>query len=94
MGGFLARSGKLALQSCLLGGSRAGSVLGAGLLHLLPPVSHHSGTRNNQRKLQGRWAEKLWLFLLLRSKETVPGWATGICSGAKDSSLGHRQACT
>lgn len=38
--------------------------------------------------------KKQWLFLLLSGNEAVTTWVTGICSGAKDSNLVHRQACT
>lgn len=38
--------------------------------------------------------KKQWLFLLLSGNEAVIMWVTGICSGAKDSNLLHRQACT
>lgn len=57
-------------------------MLGAGL-HMLPPVYHHSDTRSNQKKLQGWWTKKLWLFLLLCGNKAVIGCVKGIAVGPR-----------
>ena len=63
---------------------------GAGLFHLsliMPILKTGESCRGGRQ-------EETMAVLLLSGNETVTLWVKGICSGARDSSLGHRQACT
>lgn len=58
------------------------------------PAPYHSDTGNGGEAAGMVGKRKPWLFLLLSGNETVTMWVKGICSGATDSDLGHRQTCT
>lgn len=62
--------------------------------YLLSPVPCHSGITNNWGKLQGCGQREAVAALALEWQWNRYDVVTGICSGAKDSSLVHKQDCT